>query len=97
MFKISTIALAVVMTFGVSARHNLYPRRKCPAHSGNPTPAYRINVVNRTTRAVNYRHRSGATKINFQGTDLMPSAAGEAKVESKRGATGNRSRIFRTG
>jgi outer membrane protein OmpA-like peptidoglycan-associated protein len=35
---------------------------------------------------VNYRHRSGATKIDFQGTDLMPGARGEAKVESKRGA-----------
>jgi outer membrane protein OmpA-like peptidoglycan-associated protein len=56
------------------------------ADSGNPTPAFRINVVSRTTRAVSYRHRSGATKINFQGTDLMPAAAGEAKVESKRGA-----------
>jgi outer membrane protein OmpA-like peptidoglycan-associated protein len=44
-----------------------------------------MNVVSRTTRAVSYRHRSGSTKIDFQGTDLMPSAAGEAKVESKRG------------
>jgi hypothetical protein len=35
---------------------------------------------------VSYKHRSGATKINFQGTDLMPGAAGEAKVNSKRGA-----------
>jgi outer membrane protein OmpA-like peptidoglycan-associated protein len=34
---------------------------------------------------VSYRHRSGSTKIDFQGTDLMPAAAGEAKVESKRG------------
>jgi outer membrane protein OmpA-like peptidoglycan-associated protein len=34
---------------------------------------------------VSYRHRSGSTKIDFQGTDLMPGAAGEAKVESKRG------------
>jgi outer membrane protein OmpA-like peptidoglycan-associated protein len=42
--------------------------------------------VSRTTRAVKYEHRSGATKINFRGTDLMPSASGEAKVESKRGA-----------
>jgi outer membrane protein OmpA-like peptidoglycan-associated protein len=42
--------------------------------------------VSRTTTAVSYRHRSGATKINFQGTDLMPAAAGQAKVESKRGA-----------
>lgn len=86
MFKISTITLAVVMTFGVSAEAQSLPQTQVPGHSGNPTPAYRINVVNRTTPAVTYKHRSGATKINFQGTDLMPSAAGEAKVESKRGA-----------
>ena len=47
---------------------------------------YGVNVVSRTTRAVKYAHRSGATKIDFQGTDLMPAASGEAKVESKRGA-----------
>ena len=52
----------------------------------NPTPAYGVNVVSRTTRAVKYAHRSGATRIDFQGTDLMPGASGEAKVESKRGA-----------
>jgi outer membrane protein OmpA-like peptidoglycan-associated protein len=45
-----------------------------------------MNVVSRTTRAVSYRHRSGATKINFEGTNLMPSASGEARVDSKRGA-----------
>jgi outer membrane protein OmpA-like peptidoglycan-associated protein len=49
-------------------------------------PDYRDSVISRTTRAIKYGHRSGATKINFRGTDLMPGAAGEAKVESKRGA-----------
>jgi outer membrane protein OmpA-like peptidoglycan-associated protein len=83
MFKISGITLAVVMTLGASAPAQA--QTQAPADSGNPTPTYRINVVSRTTRAVSYRHRSGATKINFQGTDLMPAAAGEAKVESKRG------------
>jgi len=83
MFKISGITLAVVMTLGASAQAQA--QTQVPADSGNPTPTYRINVVSRTTRAVSYRHRSGATKINFQGTDLMPSAAGEANVESKRG------------
>src|SRR6202453_3358454 len=38
-----------------------------------------------TTPAVNYRHHSGATKVNFAGTDLMPTANGEAEVNSKRG------------
>jgi outer membrane protein OmpA-like peptidoglycan-associated protein len=83
MFKISGITLAVAMTLGASAQAQA--QTQAPADSGNPTPTYRINVVSRTIRAVSYRHRSGATKINFQGTDLMPSAAGEAKVESKRG------------
>jgi outer membrane protein OmpA-like peptidoglycan-associated protein len=84
MFKISSITLAIAITLGAAAQAQA--QTQVPADSGNPTPTYRINVVSRTTRAVSYRHRSGATKINFQGTDLMPSAAGEAKVESKRGA-----------
>ena len=45
-----------------------------------------MSVVSRTTHAIKYGHRSGATKINFRGTDLMPGASGEARVESKRGA-----------
>jgi outer membrane protein OmpA-like peptidoglycan-associated protein len=47
---------------------------------------YRENVVSRTTRAVSYKHRSGSTKIDFAGTNLMAAAQGEARVESKRGA-----------
>jgi outer membrane protein OmpA-like peptidoglycan-associated protein len=74
------------MTLGVSAFAQAQDRTPVSADTGNPTPTYRINVVSRTTRAVSYRHRSRATKIDFQGTDLMPGAAGEAKVESKRGA-----------
>ena len=49
------------------------------------TPIYRVTVVSRTTKAVNYRHRGGATKVNFGGTTLMQGSRGEAKVESKKG------------
>ena len=49
-------------------------------------PIYRIVVVARTTQAINYRHRSGSTKINFQGTTLLPEARGKAEVASKQGA-----------
>jgi len=48
-------------------------------------PIYRVTVVARTTKAINYNHRSGATRIGFRGTALMPAARGEAKVESKQG------------
>ncbi len=47
------------------------------------TPVYRVNVVARTVEAINYRH--GSTKVDFQGTSLMPDASGQAKVESKAG------------
>jgi len=50
------------------------------------TPTFRVVVTSRTTPAVNYKHRSGSTKVDFAGTDLMPSANGEADVNSKRGA-----------
>ena len=53
--------------------------------SGQPMPVYRVTVVSKSTKAVNYRHRGGATKIDFKGTALMPRANGEAKVESKQG------------
>jgi outer membrane protein OmpA-like peptidoglycan-associated protein len=49
------------------------------------TPIYRITVVERTTKAINYNHRSGSTKIDFRGTALLPDARGEATVESKQG------------
>jgi outer membrane protein OmpA-like peptidoglycan-associated protein len=50
------------------------------------TPTFRVVVTTRTTPAVNYKHRSGSTKVDFAGTDLMPSAEGTAEVNSKRGA-----------
>ena len=49
------------------------------------TPIYRVTVTARTAKAINYQHRSGATKIDFRGTELLPGARGEAKVESKQG------------
>src|ERR1700683_2103150 len=51
-----------------------------------PTPMFRVIVVSRSVPAINYQHRSGATKVDFAGTALMPSANGEAKVNSKRGS-----------
>ena len=46
-----------------------------------------MTVISRSVQAVNYKHRSGASKLDFAGTDLMPAANGQAKVESKKGYT----------
>jgi outer membrane protein OmpA-like peptidoglycan-associated protein len=51
-----------------------------------PSPVFRVNVVAHSTKAINYRHRSGATEISFAGTAQMPKAKGVAKVESRQGA-----------
>jgi outer membrane protein OmpA-like peptidoglycan-associated protein len=48
-------------------------------------PVFRIEVVARSTAAVNYLHRGGSTKVDLQGTPLLREAHGTAKVESERG------------
>jgi outer membrane protein OmpA-like peptidoglycan-associated protein len=50
------------------------------------TPTFRVTVISRSVQAVNYKHRSGSSKLDFAGTDLMPSANGVAEINSKRGA-----------
>jgi outer membrane protein OmpA-like peptidoglycan-associated protein len=57
------------------------------AQDSPTTPIFRITVVSRTISAINYHHRTGTTKIDFQGTQLMPEAKGHASVESRMGST----------
>ena len=58
-----------------------------PDTSNASAPIYRVNVVERTVKAVNYRYRSGPTLIDFRGTVLLPDGKGIAKVESRQGRT----------
>jgi outer membrane protein OmpA-like peptidoglycan-associated protein len=48
---------------------------------------YKVQVVDRSLPAIDYFHRSGSTRIGFEGTSLLPDAKGEAKVESNNGRT----------
>jgi len=54
--------------------------------SSSGEPIYRITVVGRSIKAINYGHREEPTKIGFAGTVLANRAKGEAWVESKQGA-----------
>jgi outer membrane protein OmpA-like peptidoglycan-associated protein len=58
-----------------------------PNETGQPTPIFRVTVVSRTTKAINYNHRTGTTHIDFRGTELMPGARGTASVNSQLGST----------
>jgi outer membrane protein OmpA-like peptidoglycan-associated protein len=56
-----------------------------PVGELNGQPLYRVNVVRRNLDAVNYKHRSGDTKLDMVGTVLLPGAKGDAKVNSDKG------------
>ncbi len=45
------------------------------------------DVASKSTNAVGYTIGGGSTKIDLKGTDLLPGALGEAKVEARQGAT----------
>ena len=53
--------------------------------SAGESPIYRLSLTERTVKAINYQHRSGATRIDFRGTELLPNGGGEARVEGKQG------------
>jgi outer membrane protein OmpA-like peptidoglycan-associated protein len=82
----NTLLLALGITFSLSAFAQTNSQTLTVVEPMAHTPAFRVTVVSRSVRAVNYQHRSGATKLDFAGTDLMPSANGQAKVDSKRGS-----------
>jgi outer membrane protein OmpA-like peptidoglycan-associated protein len=76
-------AAGFALTLSALAQTN--PQTRVAVESTTRTPTFRVVVTTRTTPAVNYKHHGGATKVDFAGTDLMPSANGEAEVNSKRG------------
>ena len=83
----TSLLLAVGITLSLSAIAQTNPENSITVEPMSTTPTYRVTVISRSVQAVNYKHRSGASKVDFAGTDLMPAANGQAKVESKKGYT----------
>ena len=81
----NNLLLAVGLTLSLSAFGQTNSQTNLAVEPMDHTPTFRVTVVSRSVRAVNYKHRGGATKLDFAGTDLMPGANGQAKVESKKG------------
>ena len=80
------LLLVTGITLSLSAFAQTGPQTTVVVEPMSSTPVFRVNVVSRSVQAVNYEHRSGASRLDFAGTTLMPSANGEAKVNSKRGS-----------
>jgi len=83
------IMLPAFLLFGGSAAYGAGQDQQQPGvvldRTANGQPVFKVAVVERTTRAINYQHRSGSTEIDFRGTDLMPEARGQVSVNSKQG------------
>ena len=52
-----------------------------------PSPVIKVNVVSKSTKAINYRHRSGSTTINFAGTALMLLTMPPVRTDTAVGTT----------
>jgi len=79
--KKSLVAMSILLMAGWV----LAQEASTPVEPMDQTPVFRVKVVSRTTKAVNYRHRGGSTTVDFKGTSLMPEASGHAKVDGKEG------------
>jgi len=80
-----TMLLAVATMLGASAFGQSSPQLIPLADPAPSANLYHSIVISRTVQAVNYEHRGQATKVDFAGTTLMPTADGWARVENKRG------------
>ena len=45
------------------------------------------DLITKSVKTIGYTVRGGSTRVAFHGTELMPQATGEAKLEAKTGAT----------
>ncbi len=80
------LLLAVGLTLSLSAFAQNDSSTTVSVQPMASMPTFRVTVISRSVQAVNYQHRSGSSKLDFAGTDLMPSANGVAEINSKRGS-----------
>ena len=83
----TSLIIAAGIAFAQVPNPTQQQRALTPADTGQAMPIFRVTVVSRTTKAVNYHHRTGTTHIDFRGTELMPAARGVASVSSQMGST----------
>jgi outer membrane protein OmpA-like peptidoglycan-associated protein len=80
-FLVTLFALALVLpAFAQDDRD-----REQIANPNDVPPVYRVNVVERTTQAVDYRHKGHTVDLDLVGTSLMPEAHGNVSVEPHTG------------
>jgi outer membrane protein OmpA-like peptidoglycan-associated protein len=85
MTPIKLIGASLIACGLLSAQEPRVQAENATRLSAGESPVYRLSLTERTVKAINYQHRSGATRIDFRGTELLPNGGGEARVEGKQG------------
>ncbi len=91
----ATLPLLMLLGAGAAYAQEANPTSVAPgakrgevvAEGPNGIYIYHVKVVQRELDAVNFFNRRGPTHIGFAGTDLMPAARGDGKVDSQTGKT----------
>ena len=79
--------------FGVMVLLTSAPAQQTIQVPDSGIPVYRVDVVSRSIKVINFHHRQGWTEMDLKGTSLAPRAKGQVKVDSKQGATKVEARI----
>ena len=80
----SKLLLAVGITLSMSAFAQTNSQTTMVVEPMAHTPTFHVTVISRSVQAVNYKHRSGSTKLDFAGTDLMGSKPNLATCGNRR-------------
>jgi hypothetical protein len=83
--KIRNLTLTFAAMLSASSSHVL--AQQTVERTRTSQPLYKVTIVSRTTKALNYGYLTAPTTIGFAGTPVLSSAKGKAKIESKRGST----------
>src|SRR5574340_1004515 len=75
MQTLTGLFLVAVGVLGAQVPNPTQTGTATPQQAAGPNaPIFRVTVVSRTIKAINYHHRSGTTQVDFRGTELLPEA-----------------------
>jgi outer membrane protein OmpA-like peptidoglycan-associated protein len=89
----ATLPLLTLLAIGAANAQEPNPTTVAPgarhteviAEGPNGMYIYHVKVVEHDLDAVNYLNHSGSTHVSFQGTELIPGARGEGKIDPQTG------------
>jgi hypothetical protein len=82
---VAALAVAALIPTDAFTQTVANPTQQRDVRTPDESPLFRVTLVGRSTPAINYRPRSGKTKIDFVGTVLMPQARGDATIKGEKG------------